>query len=202
MAAVCLRDALQHFGLNATVTFFGCPAEEIAASRPVMIREGVFKDVDVVIDSHGGSNFNSTYGMLGSALTSFLVTFSGKTSHAAWKPWMGRSAADAVELMHAATERMREHMPPSRRIHWTTMCSGHAPNVRWKRVFHPVDQKLFQRFSQRPSAVGIEKARLGGTLYPTESHGWTHTQFISYGIIRPILRGGQGYLYHDQYILG
>ena len=67
--------------------------------------------------------------MLGTALYSVMYTYHGKSSHAGWKPWMGRSAGDAVELLHAGTERMREHLPPASRIHWVTTFGGNTPNT-------------------------------------------------------------------------
>jgi aminobenzoyl-glutamate utilization protein B len=129
LAAVSLRETAKHDNLNVTLKFFGCPAEEIGSSRPQMIQEGLFEGVDAVIDCHADFMFKTTYGMIGTALNSFEVTFFGKSAHAAWKPWMGRSAADAVELMHAGTERMREHIPPTSRVHWVTTFAGEAPNV-------------------------------------------------------------------------
>ncbi len=60
---------------------------------------------------------------------SFVASFKGKTAHSGSNPWFGRSATDAVELMHAATERMREHVPTTARIHWVTLEGGEAPNV-------------------------------------------------------------------------
>ena len=42
---------------------------------------------------------------------------------------MGRSAVDAVELMHAGTERMREHLPITQRMHWVTLEGEEAPNM-------------------------------------------------------------------------
>jgi aminobenzoyl-glutamate utilization protein B len=62
-------------------------------------------------------------------MVSFIVTFKGNTAHAGAMPWMGRSATDAVELMHAGTERMREHLPTTQRTHWVTLEGGEAPNV-------------------------------------------------------------------------
>ena len=129
LAAVALKNTFAESGVDVTLKFFGCPAEELGVSRPHMIRAGLFKDVDAIIDSHADSLFKTTYGMLGTALHSAEFTFEGRSSHAAWKPWMGRSASDAVELMHAGTERMREHVPPTTRIHWVTTFAGDAPNV-------------------------------------------------------------------------
>lgn len=129
LTAVALKKTIAANRMNATLKYFGCPAEELGVSRPYMIRAGLFKNVDVVIDCHADFQFKSTYGMLGTALHSALFTFEGKASHAGWKPWLGRSAADAVELMHAGTERMREHLPPTNRIHWVTTFAGDSPNT-------------------------------------------------------------------------
>ena len=129
LAAVAVQKIACDSGLDITLKYFGCPAEELTLSRPFMVREGLFRDVDVVIDCHADGLFKTTYGPLGTALCSILFTFEGRTAHAAWKPWLGRSAADAVELLHAGTERMREHLPPTSRTHWVTRSSGDVPNV-------------------------------------------------------------------------
>jgi len=129
LAAVVLQENIQKKGLNCTLKYFGSPAEEMLVSRPYMIRAGLFKGVDVVIDCHSGARFGSGYGISGAGMYSFVVSFRGKTAHSGANPWKGRSAVDAVELMHAGTERMREHLPSTARIHWVTMEGGEAPNV-------------------------------------------------------------------------
>jgi aminobenzoyl-glutamate utilization protein B len=129
LTVIALKEAMEKKGLSGTLKLFGSPAEEILTSRPFMVREGLFQGVDVVLDCHGDSSFQVAYGMEGTAMYSFIVTFRGKTAHAGSFPWMGRSATDAVELMHAATERMREHLPTTQRTHWVTLEGGEAPNV-------------------------------------------------------------------------
>ncbi|MFH0801892.1 MAG: amidohydrolase [bacterium] len=129
LAVIGLQKIMRREGLSGTLRVYGSPAEEILASRPTMVRAGLFRDVDVVLDCHGDSYFRVQYGMEGTAMYSFIVTFFGKTAHAGSFPWAGRSAADAVELMHAGTERMREHLPTSQRTHWVTLEGGEAPNV-------------------------------------------------------------------------
>ena len=129
LTVITLKEVMEKKGLNGTLKFFGSPAEEILTSRPFMVRAGLFQGVDVVLDCHGDSSFQVTYGMEGTAMYSFIVIFKGKTAHAGSFPWMGRSAADAVELMHAGTERMREHLPTTQRTHWVTLEGGEAPNV-------------------------------------------------------------------------
>jgi aminobenzoyl-glutamate utilization protein B len=129
LTVISMQDIMHKKGLHGTLKYFGSPAEENLISRPYMVRTGLFQDVDVVIDCHSGDNFSVAYGMGGTGMYSFVVTFRGQTAHAGSAPWLGRSAADAVELMHAATERMREHLPVTQRTHWITLEGGESPNV-------------------------------------------------------------------------
>ena len=56
--------------------------------------------------------------------------FTGRASHAAASPHLGRSALDAVELMNVGVNYMREHMPSDARIHYALLDTGGiAPNV-------------------------------------------------------------------------
>jgi aminobenzoyl-glutamate utilization protein B len=129
LAVLALKEVMEKKGLSGTLKVFGSPAEEILTSRPFMVRAGLFQGVDFVLDCHGDSSFKVAFGVEGTAMVSFVVTFKGESAHAGSYPWMGRSAADAVELMHAGTERMREHLPTTQRSHWVTLESGEAPNI-------------------------------------------------------------------------
>ena len=152
LTVITIQEIIRKKGLNCTLKYFGSPAEEMLVSRPYMIRAGLFKDVEVVIDCHSAGTFSASYGTSGSGMYSFVVTFRGKTAHSGSNPWMGRSATDAVELMHAATERMREHIPVTQRTHWVTLEGGEAPNVVPDRAstwyfIRDVDENLESRFS-------------------------------------------------------
>ncbi len=129
LTVITLKEVMEKKGLSGTLKVFGSPAEEILTSRPFMVRAGLFQGVDVVLDCHGDGSFKVTYGMEGMAVISFIVSFKGESAHAGTYPWMGRSAADAVELMHAGTERMREHLPTTQRTHWVTLEGGEVPNI-------------------------------------------------------------------------
>src|SRR5512138_1740483 len=94
-----------------------------------MVRAGLFKDVDAVIDNHADANFNSGYGITGTAMYSVMFTFKGKTAHSGLQPWDGRSALDAVELMNVAVNMMREHFFYTNRTHYVISDGGEAPNV-------------------------------------------------------------------------
>jgi len=127
-AAIAVKQAIDQRGLKGTIKVFGSPAEEIVASRPHMIRAGLFADVDAVIDNHSGSGFGTGYGRIGNAVFSVVFTFKGKTAHGA-NAWAGRSALDAVEIMNVATEYLREHLDPAYRMHYVITEGGQAPNV-------------------------------------------------------------------------
>jgi len=128
-AAIAVKEAMDKYGLKGTIKVFGSPAEEIVASRPYMIRAGLFEGVDAVIDNHSSSSFGTDYGVSGNAIFSAIFTFKGRTAHAAGAPWAGRSALDAVEIMDVAVNFLREHSPLSTRIHYVILEGGEAPNV-------------------------------------------------------------------------
>lgn len=128
-AAIAVKQAMEKHKLAGTIKLFGSPAEELAVSRPYMVRAGLFKDVDAVINNHAGSEFSTAYGVAGTAMYSIVFTFRGQTAHAGQSPWSGRSALDAVEIMNVATNYLREHLHFSTRMHYVIPDGGEAPNV-------------------------------------------------------------------------
>ena len=54
-AAIAVKKSMEQNKLHGTIKFFGSPAEETLISRPYMVRDGVFNDVDAVIDNHASS---------------------------------------------------------------------------------------------------------------------------------------------------
>jgi aminobenzoyl-glutamate utilization protein B len=128
-AAIAVKKSMAENGITGTIKFFGSPAEETVISRPYMVREGVFRDVDAVIDNHASSNFGTGYGVDGNAIISAIFTFRGRTAHSAGAPWAGRSALDGVELMNISTNFLREHLNYTYRMHYVITEGGEAPNV-------------------------------------------------------------------------
>jgi aminobenzoyl-glutamate utilization protein B len=128
-AVIAVKRSMEENKIGGTIRFFGSPAEETVISRPYMVREGVFKDVDAVIDNHASTGFSTGYGVDGNALLSVIFTFRGKTAHAAGAPWAGRSALDAVEIMDIAANYLREHLFYTNRLHYVITEGGEAPNV-------------------------------------------------------------------------
>ncbi len=128
-AAVALKEWLKDSNLHGVVRYYGCPAEEGGAAKTFMVRDKIFKDVDVAITWHPGC----LPGIVkGSSLANCRVdfTFEGRASHAAVSPHLGRSALDAIELMNVGVNYMREHMPDKARIHYALIDGGGiSPNV-------------------------------------------------------------------------
>ena len=129
LAATSVKDWLAERGIKGRVRYYGCPAEEGGAAKSFMVRAGLFKDVDIAICWHPAA-FNKVGDALSLANTRIDFTFTGRASHAAAAPHLGRSALDAVELMSVGVNYMREHMPASARIHYAYLdAGGVAPNV-------------------------------------------------------------------------
>lgn len=128
-ATIATKKAMEKYNIKGTIKVFGSPAEEMLVSRPYMVREGLFDDVDAVINNHTSSGFGTGYGVRGNAMYSVIFSFSGKTAHGAGAPWTGRSALDAVEIMNISTNFLREHLFYTYRMHYVIPQGGEAPNV-------------------------------------------------------------------------
>ncbi|MDB5370218.1 MAG: amidohydrolase [Roseomonas sp.] len=129
LAATAVKDYLAANGLKGRVRYYGCPAEEGGAAKAFMVRAGAFKDVDIAISWHPAP-FAAVNEANSLANTRIDFTFTGRSSHAAAAPHLGRSALDAVELMNVGVNYMREHMPSDARVHYAYLdAGGIAPNV-------------------------------------------------------------------------
>ncbi|MGD8239246.1 MAG: amidohydrolase [Armatimonadota bacterium] len=127
-AAIAAATVAEEQKLRGTVKLFGCPAEETLVGKVYMARDGAFKGLDACLAWHPGGGTRVNNGS-GTALDSYSFEFHGKTAHAAGDPQSGRSALDAVEIMNVAVNFLREHMPPSCRVHYIISDGANAPNV-------------------------------------------------------------------------
>src|SRR5258705_10588983 len=90
----------------------------------------MFRDVDISIFAHVGSNLGVSWGGgFGTGLQSVEYMFKGESAHAAAQPWRGRSALDAVELMDVGWNFRREHLRLQQRSHYVISNGGDQPNV-------------------------------------------------------------------------
>ncbi|MEX1232984.1 MAG: amidohydrolase [Planctomycetaceae bacterium] len=127
-AAVAVKRAMEKHGLSGTIRLYGTPAEETVIGKVYMLLDGQFDDLDVCLHWHPSSR-NEVWSGSSKSLVSAKFTFSGTAAHASVSPEQGRSALDAVELMNAGVNYMREHVKDDARIHYVITNGGAAPNV-------------------------------------------------------------------------
>jgi aminobenzoyl-glutamate utilization protein B len=128
-AALSLKKIMQRHHLAGTLKLLPGVAEELLGAKAFYIREGLFRDVDLVLGCHVSSDFTTDYGEWGTGLVSVQYAFHGKAAHAAFAPWEGRSALDAVELMDIGWNFRREHLRLQQRSHYVIPNGGEQPNV-------------------------------------------------------------------------
>lgn len=177
-AAIEVKNWLKTNKKKGTIRFYGCPAEEGGSGKVYLVREGLFKDVDIALHWHPSDANDANPG---SALAnkSAKFRFHGIASHAGMAPEKGRSALDGVEAMNIMVNMMREHIPSDTRIHYVITNGGKAPNV----VPDFAEVYYYVRHGNRKMVIDIfdriakaaEGAALGtGTKMEYELIGGTH----------------------------
>jgi aminobenzoyl-glutamate utilization protein B len=134
-----------------------------------MARASVFDGLSCALYWHpGGDNEVPPYSS--TAMNHFEVEFFGRTAHAAGDAWHGRSALDAVELTDVGLNFLREHLPPTARIHYVITDGGQAPNVvpdrarAWYYV-RDLDRESVEKHYERVLKVIEGAALMTGTTY-------------------------------------
>ncbi len=127
-AAIAAKDYLKSTGKSGTIRFYGTPAEEGGSGKVYMVRAGLFDDVDAIVSWHAGDK-NTANPSTNLATISGKFRFTGKSSHAAMAPELGRSALDGVEGMNDLVNMLREHTTEPTRIHYVITKGGDAPNI-------------------------------------------------------------------------
>ena len=129
LAASAIKDWIKSNNIEATIRYYGCPAEEGGAAKTYMSRDGFFDDVDTAICWHPAT-FNSVN--IPVSLANIRIDFSFLVSQPMLQHHLilGRSALDAVELMNVGVNYLREHIPHKAKIHYAYLDSGgEAANV-------------------------------------------------------------------------
>ncbi len=130
VAAIAVKKIMERDKLPGTIMLWPGVAEEQLGTKAWYVRDGMFKDVDVVLFAHVGNNLGVSWGEGGgNGMVSVEYTFEGETAHSASAPWRGRSALDAVELMSVGWQYRREHLRLSQRSHSVITNGGDQPNV-------------------------------------------------------------------------
>jgi aminobenzoyl-glutamate utilization protein B len=176
-AAIAVKKIMEREHMTGTIHLWPGIAEEQMAAKAYFVRAGMFKDVDIVLFAHVGSDLGVSYGNSGqNALISARFNFVGQAAHAAGAPWAGRSALDAVELMDVGWNFRREHLPLTQRSHYVITDGGDQPNV----VPPTASVWYFFRETDSPLVQGL--FALGDTM-ATAAAMMTSTKLASVNIL-------------------
>ncbi|MEV0324674.1 M20 family metallopeptidase [Streptomyces sp. NPDC050658] len=124
-AALALAEVADEIGV--TVRLLGTPAEEYGGGKADMLRGGAFDDVAAAMMVHAAPE--DAVGMSSLAISSWNITYTGRTSHAAAMPHRGINAADAMMVAQVAISAYRQQMIPGGIVHGVVTSGGEAPNV-------------------------------------------------------------------------
>ncbi|MCX5975675.1 MAG: M20 family metallopeptidase [Coprothermobacterota bacterium] len=105
----------------------GTPAEETLGGKIPMLAEGVFEGIDATVMVHP-ETLNIARGKA-LAVDHLRFRFLGKSAHAASNPQAGINALEAVLLTFQAVNALRQHLPPTARVHGIVTRGGTAANV-------------------------------------------------------------------------
>src|SRR5258706_4258867 len=103
VAAPAVKELMEREKLPGTLGVWPGVAEELLGAEAYFLRAGMIRDVDAVLFTHVCDAFETSWGPpQGTGLISDEYTFQGESSHAAFRPWLGRNSFRACELMTIA----------------------------------------------------------------------------------------------------
>src|SRR5215468_2933448 len=131
VAALAVKELMEREKLSGTLVVWPGVAEELLGGKAFFVRAGIFRDVDAVLFTHVSDDLSTAWGMpdRGTGMISVEYTFEGESAHAAARPWRGRNALRAVELMNIGWDFRREQLRPEQRSHYVITDGGDQPNV-------------------------------------------------------------------------
>lgn len=168
-AAIAVKELMEKGKFKGTIRFYGTPAEETIGGKIYMARAGLFNDLDICIDWHPSDKIE-TGSQSTQALIDFTVQFKGRAAHAAFDPWNGASAVDAMEFYTTGLNYLREHVKPSVRIHYLIQKAGDVVNVVpenakiWTRVRDSKRDGMYQVY-ERTKKIAEGAAMMAGVEY-------------------------------------
>jgi amidohydrolase len=113
--------------LAGEIVFLGTPAEERGSGKQTMIDDGLFAGLDAALMYHACDRDHVEIHPLASE--DVEVVFSGLQAHAAFAPWDGRNALDAMVLLFSSVGLWRQQLKPDARVHGIIRDGGTAANV-------------------------------------------------------------------------
>jgi amidohydrolase len=123
-AAVVLSKSLE---LSGEILVIGCPAEETSGAKVTLVEKGIFKDVDVAIMFHPGSQNVPVISSL--ALDALEFTFHGRAAHAVAASYFGINALDALINFFVGINALKKQIAQDMKINGIITEGGTVPNI-------------------------------------------------------------------------
>lgn len=131
-AAIALSEYMEEESIPGEIFVYGTPAEEMGPpSKEIMLRNGVFEDVDFMVRTHGGSEVSRSragFGVCCLNINMVRYHFKGSPSHQR-SSWEGRNALSAAVNFYNSVDAMRSSWRPEASIQGMIPEGGTAPNV-------------------------------------------------------------------------
>jgi amidohydrolase len=125
--------------LSGEFRVVGTPAEETVGGKALMVKGGIFRDLDAAMMVHPGTEFRVHTTSL--ACQSIEVTFEGKASHAVAAPDRGVNALDPLVQLYVGIDALRKSLTSEVKIPGVIVEGGKRANV--------VPERAVGRFSIR-----------------------------------------------------
>ena len=175
-------------GLPATVVVYGTPAEETLAGKTIMVHNGYFRDVDVVLGWHP-HNHSEPGEIKHKAAAAFTMTFHGRAAHACNCPENGRSALDAAELTNVGVNYLREHVGRDCYMHYCYLNGGERPNIvpDYAKLWYMVRAYTYAEMKEverRVKRIAEGACRMTDTAVEFETLGDTHDNRLNFALSR------------------
>ena len=123
-AAIVCTELL---GNEATISVFGCPAEETVGSKVMLSEQGVFDGLDAALICHPGSE--TSFGGTSYATHPLQITFIGKPAHVADPDYHGINALDALVDFYQQLEGLAKTFTEPHILGKIITEGGTAPNI-------------------------------------------------------------------------
>jgi amidohydrolase len=124
-AAIALSKISEN--LSGKILCIGTPGESKFNSKLLMVDDGIFNNVDVVMIAQAGDRHCVNPIFL--ANDGIQFTFLGKAAHAAAAPEEGINALDAVIMLFNSVHALRQQLKDDARIHGIISRGGEAVNI-------------------------------------------------------------------------
>lgn len=114
-AAIGIKKFMEETNIEGTVQLIGTPAEEDGGGKIILLKKGIFTDVDAVYLLHPTSGVTRIAGECMSSME-FEIEYQGKSAHAGSHPEDGINALDSANLFYTGIGLIRQQMKKSTNI--------------------------------------------------------------------------------------